>query len=63
VPQIGRPAERQGTVASNAMARLAVSSYMVRYPLGGNLSWALQWIIGLQRLGHDVWIVEEMDAD
>jgi hypothetical protein len=41
------------------MARIAVSSYMVRYPLGGNLSWALQWIVGLQRLGHDVWVVEK----
>jgi len=31
---------------------------MVRYPLGGMLSWALQWPLGLQRLGHDVYILE-----
>ena len=41
------------------MARIVMNTYMVRYPLGGNLSWALQWIIGLQRLGHDVYIVEK----
>ncbi len=41
------------------MARIVVNSYMVRYPLGGNLSWALQWIVGLQRLGHDVYVVEK----
>ncbi len=41
------------------MARIVVNSYMVRYPLGGNLSWALQWVVGLQRLGHDVYVVEK----
>src|SRR5678815_3971402 len=43
------------------MARIVVNTYMVRYPLGGNLSWALQWVIGLERLGHDVYIVEKGD--
>ncbi|MFN2467149.1 MAG: glycosyltransferase [Gaiellaceae bacterium] len=32
---------------------------MVRYPLGGNLSWTLQWLVGFQRLGHDVYLVEK----
>jgi hypothetical protein len=41
------------------MARIAVGSWMVRYPLGGNLSWTLQWLVGLQRLGHDVYLVEK----
>jgi hypothetical protein len=41
------------------MARIVINSYMVRYPLGGNLSWALQWLIGLKRLGHDVYVVEK----
>ena len=41
------------------MARIVVNSYMVRYPLGGNLSWALQWLVGLQRLGHEVYCVEK----
>lgn len=40
------------------MARIVLASYMVRYPLGGNLSWALQWLIGLKSLGHDVFMVE-----
>ena len=41
------------------MARIVVNSYMVRYPMGGNLSWALQWLVGFQRLGHDVYLVEK----
>ena len=41
------------------MARIVVSTYMVRYPLGGTLSWALQWLIGFEQLGHDVYIVEK----
>jgi hypothetical protein len=32
---------------------------MFRYPLGGNLSWALQHILGLKDLGHDVYFVEK----
>jgi hypothetical protein len=34
---------------------------MIRFPLGGNLSWSLQWLAGLQRLGHEVWLVEKAD--
>jgi len=41
------------------MARIVLGSYMVRYPLGGNLSWALQWLLGFQKLGHDVYFVEK----
>ncbi|OGP73014.1 MAG: hypothetical protein A2W09_07425 [Deltaproteobacteria bacterium RBG_16_50_11] len=41
------------------MARIILGSYMVRYPLGGNLSWALQWLIGFQQLGHDIYFVEK----
>jgi hypothetical protein len=40
------------------MARVLIASWMVRYPLGGNLSWALQWLVGFHRLGHDVHLVE-----
>src|SRR5262245_60802811 len=35
---------------------------MVRYPLGGNLSWTLQWLVGFQRLGHEVFLVEKADG-
>jgi hypothetical protein len=41
------------------MARIILGSYMVRYPLGGNLSWALQWLVGFQQLGHDIYFVEK----
>jgi len=41
------------------VARVVVGSWMVRYPLGGNLSWTLQWLVGFQRLGHDVYLVEK----
>lgn len=41
------------------MARIVLGSYMVRYPLGGMLSWVLQYLIGFQRLGHDVVFVEK----
>jgi hypothetical protein len=41
------------------MARIIIGSWMVRYPLGGNLSWTLQWLVGFQRLGHEVFLVEK----
>jgi hypothetical protein len=41
------------------MLRILVGSWMVRYPLGGNLSWTLQWLVGFHRLGHDVYLVEK----
>jgi hypothetical protein len=41
------------------MARIVFGTYMVRYPLGGALSSALQWVLGLQALGHDVYVVEK----
>jgi hypothetical protein len=45
------------------VARIVLGSYMVRYPLGGNLSWALQYLLGFQRLGHDVFFVEKSGWD
>ena len=41
------------------MARIVLGSYMVRYPLGGMMSWVLQYLVGFQRLGHDVYFVEK----
>jgi hypothetical protein len=41
------------------MARIIVGSYMVRYPMGGMMSWVLQYLVGFQRLGHDVFFVEK----
>jgi hypothetical protein len=41
------------------MATIIVGSYMVRYPLGGMLSWVLQYLTGFKKLGHDVYFVEQ----
>ena len=41
------------------MARIVVGSYAMRNPLGGLLSWPLQWFVGLQQLGHDIYFVEK----
>ena len=32
---------------------------MFRYPLGGMMSWLLQYLVGLDRLGPEVWYVEK----
>ncbi|MBZ5609853.1 MAG: hypothetical protein LAP38_16450 [Acidobacteriia bacterium] len=40
------------------MARIIVGSYLVQFPLGGYMSWVGQWLLGFQRLGHEVWLVE-----
>lgn len=41
------------------MARIVLGSYMVRYPLGGMMSWVLQWLVGFDRLGHEIYFVEK----
>jgi hypothetical protein len=41
------------------MARILLGSYMVRYPLGGMMSWVLQYLVGFHRLGHDIYLVEK----
>ena len=41
------------------MARIILGSYMVRYPLGGMMSWVLQYLVGFQQLGHEVYFVEK----
>jgi len=41
------------------MATILIGSYMVRYPLGGSLSWQLQYLTGLKDLGHDVYCLEK----
>lgn len=43
------------------MARVVLGSYMVRYPLGGMMSWVLQYLTGFLRLGNDVYVVEKAD--
>jgi hypothetical protein len=41
------------------MSRIVVAGYIVRYPLAGNVWAHLQYTVGLARLGHEVWFVEE----
>ena len=41
------------------MSRIIVGSYMIRCPLGGMMSYTAQWLVGLQDLGHDVYLVEK----
>lgn len=40
------------------LARIVVGSYVVQFPVGGYLSWVLQWLVGLEDLGHEAWFVE-----
>ena len=41
--------------------RIVVLGYLVRGPLGGHAWHHLQYVAGLQRMGHDVWFVEDSD--
>jgi hypothetical protein len=41
------------------MARIVVAGYMVRHPVAGNLYAFLQYVLGFERLGHQVVYVEE----
>lgn len=41
------------------MARIVLGSYLVRYPLGGNMSCVLQYLLGLLHLGHEMYFVEK----
>jgi hypothetical protein len=40
------------------MARIVLGSYLIRYPLGGMMSWVLQYLVGFSQLGHEVYFVE-----
>ena len=41
--------------------RVVVLGYIVRCPLGGMAWHHLQYVLGLHRLGHDVWFAEDSD--
>src|SRR4051812_48630010 len=41
--------------------RIVVLGYCVRGPLGGMTWHHLQYVLGLHRLGHDVWFLEDSD--
>src|ERR1051325_6207324 len=39
--------------------RILVTGYNIRYPLGGQIAHNLNYLVGLSRLGCEVWYVEE----
>lgn len=41
------------------MARIILSCYMMRRPVGGIISWNLQYLLGFQMLGHEIYLVEK----
>ena len=41
------------------MARIVLSSCIFRYPMGGMMSWMLQYLVGYRRLGHEVTYLEK----
>src|SRR3954447_16180730 len=41
------------------MARVILSAYAIRFPVGGYLSWVLQWMLGFHELGHEVFFFEK----
>src|SRR5262245_32330173 len=43
------------------MARIAFATYFFRYPLGGMVSWALQYLLGIRASGHDICLLERAD--
>jgi hypothetical protein len=45
--------------ASGSPLRIVLDAYLVHYPLGGVVSWVLQYFGGFRDLGHDVYLVEK----
>ena len=41
------------------MARIILSSSLVRFPVGGMSQWALTWLLGLREIGHETFFVEK----
>lgn len=41
------------------MARILVNNSLVLFPMGGMNLWAITWVVGLHRLGHDVYLIED----
>jgi hypothetical protein len=40
------------------MARIIVNATMIRFPMGGMNLWILTWLVGMKRLGHEVYLIE-----
>src|SRR5438093_1451930 len=51
----------KGSRDKQSRLRIIVLGVIVRYPLGGMAWHHLQYVMGLARLGHDVYFVEDSD--
>src|ERR1700688_1945926 len=46
------------------MSRILVTGMMAGIPYQGGLTWVvLQYVLGLRRLGHDVWFIEPVTGE
>ena len=57
----GQSRRTQSTPGEASRLRIVVLGYVVRCPLGGMVWHHLQYVLGLSRLGHDVYFVEDSD--
>jgi hypothetical protein len=51
----------RGALGGRDSLRIVVLGYVVRGPMGGMAWHHLQYVLGLHRLGHDVWFLEDSD--
>jgi hypothetical protein len=52
-----------GAPAGGGALRIVCLGYVVRWPLGG-MAWSnLQYVLGLTRLGHEVWLLEDSGSE
>jgi hypothetical protein len=49
------------TRSANERLRIIVLGYIIRGPMGGMVTSNLQYLLGLSRLGHDVYFLEDSD--
>ena len=62
LPGHPRPASRSSGRQHRSMDTLVVSGAIANKPLNGGEAWVrLSWVLGLRRLGCDVWFVEQID--
>ena len=43
------------------MKRIIISGSIIKYPWGGLIQYWLAWLVGLKKLGHDVYYVEDVE--
>src|SRR5687767_1175607 len=60
-PPVSADASSSQRPAANSRLRIIVLGYFVRGPLGGMVWSNLQYVLGLTKLGHDVYFIEDSD--